>query len=51
MKKASRTIASIFSVKRKKKKFDPFKDEIPKLVEQCVDFLTQYCTKNIDTFT
>lgn len=41
--RASRSIASIFSARKKKKpKFDPFKSEIPSIVESCVTFIEQY---------
>lgn len=39
--RASKTIAAIFSVAKKKKRYDPFKEFVPQLVVQCVDYITE----------
>lgn len=47
--RASKTIAAIFAVAKRKKRYDPFKESIPILVEQCVDFITQNGKNSVGT--
>ena len=42
-KRASKSIAAIFSVRRKKKpRFDPFRDDLPPVIAMCVGFLEEH---------
>lgn len=39
MRRASRSIAQIFSTKRKRNKFNPFQENMPMIIEATVTFL------------